>query len=100
MAAWRAGSGHLFLGYKILRFGWQTHSRESSPGAASVSFRLFIVAGLTSGLMKAKKKQVIELTDVRKKKGSSSEESGMGARVKTTLSRCGRESREWRCELN
>lgn len=99
LAACSAGSGHLFHGRKISWFNRQTHARESSPGASSVSFGLFIVLGLTSVLMKAKKKQVIELADVKKMKGSSSEERRIWVRVKTTLSGCRRESREWGCEL-
>lgn len=67
MAAWRTGSGHLLHGHRILGFSQQTHARESSPGASSVSFGLVIALGLTSVLAKAKKKQVMELTDVKKR---------------------------------
>lgn len=66
LAAWRTGSGHLLHGHRILGFSQETHARESSPGASSVSFGLVIALGLTSVLAKARKKQVMELTDVKK----------------------------------
>lgn len=67
MAAWRTGSGHLLHGHRIVGFSQQTYARESSPGASSVSFGLVVALGLTSVLAKAKKEQVMELTDIKKR---------------------------------